>query len=70
MDRLRQDALSPATGVPLDGPLSKIPSLSNEHGQVIIAEAKAALWDQNADYASPHITPKMAWTPRRASVIL
>ena len=42
MDQLHQGALSPNAGVPLDGPLSEIPSSPNEHGQVNITEAKAA----------------------------
>lgn len=42
MDQLHQGALSLNAGVPLDGPLSEIPSSPNEHGQVNVAEAKAA----------------------------
>jgi len=42
MDQLHQGPLSPNAGVPLDGPLSEIPSSPNEHGQVNVAEAKAA----------------------------
>lgn len=41
MDQLHQGALAPNAGVPLDGPLSEIPSSPNEHGQVNVAEAKA-----------------------------
>jgi hypothetical protein len=42
MDQLHQGVLSPNAGVPLDGPLSEIPSSPDEHGQVNVAEAKAA----------------------------
>ena len=42
MDQLHQGALSPNAGVPLDGPLSETPSSPNEHGQVNVADAKAA----------------------------
>jgi len=42
MDQLHQGALSPNAGIPLDGPLSDIPTSPGEHGQVNIAEAKAA----------------------------
>lgn len=42
MDQLHQGALSPNAGVPLDGPLSDIPSSPNEHSQVNIIDAKAA----------------------------
>ena len=42
MAQLHQGALSPNAGVSLGGPQSKTPSAPNEHGQVNIAEAKAA----------------------------
>lgn len=42
MDQLHQGVLSPDAGVPLDGPLSEIPSSPHEHGQVSIIEAKTA----------------------------
>ena len=42
MAQLHQGVPSPNAGVPLDGPLSEITSAPNEHGQVNVAEAKAA----------------------------